>query len=229
MVFLGHLTCRNYVQTPETKSRSNIWSWEICCACGGRGEGRYLNEKGQIWNLNCFRHTLCWREGGSLQLWRSVDVLIIVATIIPWSSCQPSRGNKKSKSKDLSLKFKTTTTLTERLTKRQRQSFQGQKMSTANSNKKVALQTPKQSHNRKQQQQKSSATTTSARLCFTIWFPLQHQREKIRNRTCLKTQENHKRKKKPWSWSAPIKISLFFSFLLSFILFLLLLPLSRQQ
>jgi hypothetical protein len=42
-------------------------------------------------------------------------------------------------------KEKQHTTLTERFTERQRQSLQGQKMSNANSNKKVVLQTPKQS------------------------------------------------------------------------------------
>jgi hypothetical protein len=109
-----------------------------------------------------------------------------------WSN---PREEKKRRSKDLSLKSKVITTLT----KRQRQSFQGQKMSIANFNKIVVLQTPKQSQKCKQQQQKSrvtTTTTTSARLCFTIWFPLQHQREKTRDRTCLKTRESRKRKKK---------------------------------
>jgi hypothetical protein len=53
---------------------------------GGRGEGRYLNEMGRIWSLSRFRRALCWCEGGIVRLWQSVDVLIVVTAIIPWSS-----------------------------------------------------------------------------------------------------------------------------------------------
>jgi len=93
VVFLSHLPCCNRVQIPKTKSWSNACSWKICYACGGRGEGRYLNEMGRIWSLSHFRHTLCWHEEGIVQLWRSVDVLVIVITLTPWlnyfvSSCE---------------------------------------------------------------------------------------------------------------------------------------------
>jgi hypothetical protein len=39
VVFLSHLPCCNRVQVPKTKSWSNACSWNICYACGGRGEG----------------------------------------------------------------------------------------------------------------------------------------------------------------------------------------------
>jgi hypothetical protein len=45
-----------------------------------------LNEMGRIWSLSRFRHALCWREEGIVWLWWSVDVLVIVIAIAPWSS-----------------------------------------------------------------------------------------------------------------------------------------------
>lgn len=49
----------------------------------GRGKGRYMNEMGQIWSLSRFCRALCWHEGGIVQLWWLVDVLIIVTAIVP--------------------------------------------------------------------------------------------------------------------------------------------------
>jgi hypothetical protein len=39
MVFLGHLPCCDRIQAPKTKSRSNAWTWEICCGVGGEVRG----------------------------------------------------------------------------------------------------------------------------------------------------------------------------------------------
>jgi hypothetical protein len=67
-------------------SWSNACSWKICYACGGRDEGGYLNEMGRIWSLSRFRHTLCWHEKGIMRLWRSMDILVVVTALTPWSS-----------------------------------------------------------------------------------------------------------------------------------------------
>ncbi len=60
----------------------------------GRGEGRYLNEMGRIWGLNHFCRSLCWCEGGIMQLWRSADILVIVTTI--FVSCFVSFSKERS-------------------------------------------------------------------------------------------------------------------------------------
>jgi hypothetical protein len=83
VVFSGHLPYRDHVQAPETKSRSNACSLKICYACGGRSEGKHLNEMGRIWSLSHFHHTLCWRDGGIVRLWQSVDILVVMTAIAP--------------------------------------------------------------------------------------------------------------------------------------------------
>jgi hypothetical protein len=65
MVFLGHLPHRNRVQAPKTKSRSNACSWEICYACGGRGEGKYLMKWAGFGSLVIFAATCVGVKGGS--------------------------------------------------------------------------------------------------------------------------------------------------------------------